>query len=47
MAPSWCPGMVEASRELRRVNGQLQLPELSAAIDAQIAETIAPDAQDV
>jgi putative transposase len=47
MALRWCAaGMVEAGKQFRRVNGHLHLPQLRAALDAEIAATVAPTAQD-
>src|SRR3954465_1922594 len=41
MALRWSPGgMVEASRQFRRVNGHLHLPKLRAALDAETAGTV-------
>jgi putative transposase len=38
--------MVEAGKQFRRVNGHLHLPQLRAALDAEIAATVAPTVQD-
>ena len=47
MALRWCAaGMVEAGKQFRRVNGHLHLPQLRAALDAEIAATVAPTVQD-
>jgi transposase-like protein len=47
MALRWCAaGMVEAGKQFRRVNGHLHLPKLRAALDAEIAGTVAPVMQD-
>ena len=47
MALRWCAaGMVEAGKQFRRVNGHLHLPMLRAALNAEIAGTVAPDMQD-
>ena len=41
MALRWCTaGMIEASKQFRRVNGHLHLPALRAALDAQVAAEI-------
>ena len=38
MALRWCAaGMLEASKQFRRVNGHLHLPALRAALDAHVA----------
>ena len=38
MALRWCAaGMLEASKQFRRVNGHLHLPALRTALDAHIA----------
>jgi hypothetical protein len=43
----WCAaGMVEAGKQFRRVNGHLHLAKLRAALDAEIAATVAPAVQD-
>ena len=40
MALRWCAaGLVEASKQFRRVNGHLHLPALRAALDTQLATT--------
>jgi putative transposase len=47
MALRWCAaGMLEAGKQFRRVNGHLHLAKLRAALDAEIAETVAPAVQD-
>lgn len=45
MALRWCAaGMVEASKQFRRVNGHLHLPALRAALERHVAgETVGPD----
>ncbi|MGV1028547.1 MAG: IS256 family transposase [Dermatophilaceae bacterium] len=45
MALRWCAaGMVEASKQFRRVNGHLHLPALRAALQRHVAgETVGPD----
>jgi putative transposase len=44
----WCAaGMVEAGKQFRRVNGHLYLAKLRAALDAEIAKTVAPAGHDV
>ncbi len=41
MALRWCAaGMVEASKQFRRVNGHLHLPALHAALEREITETV-------
>jgi putative transposase len=46
MALRWCAaGMVEASKQFRRINGHLHLAKLRAALDAEIAGTVTPAAQ--
>jgi putative transposase len=41
MALRWCAaGMVEASKQFRRVNGYLHLPALRAALEAEVANTV-------
>ena len=43
MALRWCAaGMIEASRQFRRVNGHLHLPTLRAALDREFAEPVGP-----
>jgi hypothetical protein len=38
MALSWCAaGLVEASKQFRRVNGHLHLPALRSALERQVA----------
>ncbi len=34
----WAAGMLEASRQFRRVNGHLHLPALRAALERHVAE---------
>jgi len=45
MALRWCAaGMVEASKQFRRVNGHLHLPALRAALERHVAaESVGPD----
>ena len=45
MALRWCAaGMLEASKQFRRVNGHLHLPALRAALERHVAaETVTPD----
>ncbi len=44
MALRWCAaGMVEAGKQFRRVNGNLHLPSLRAALEREIAEPLGPD----
>ena len=39
MAIRWCAaGMLEASKQFRRVNGHLHLPALRAALERHVAE---------
>jgi len=41
MALRWCAaGMLEASKQFRRVNGHLHLPALRAALEREVAETV-------
>ena len=41
MALRWCAaGMVEASKQFRRVNGYLHLPALRAALKAEVAGAV-------
>ncbi len=43
MALRWCAaGMVEAGKQFRRVNGHLHLPTLRAALEREVAKTVAP-----
>ena len=43
MALRWCAaGMVEASKQFRRVNGHLHLPTLRAALERVCAEPVGP-----
>jgi putative transposase len=47
MALRWCAaGMLEAGKQFRRVNGHLHLPKLRAALEAEIAGTVAPAVHD-
>jgi len=47
MALRWCAaGMVEASKQFRRVNGHLHLPALRAALERELAETVRPPCND-
>jgi putative transposase len=47
MALRWCAaGMIEAGKQFRRVNGHLHLPALRAALERQVADTVAPTCQD-
>jgi putative transposase len=47
MALRWCAaGMVEAGRQFRRVNGHLHLTKLRAALETEIAGTVAPAVHD-
>src|SRR5205814_4307404 len=47
MALRWCAaGMVEAGKQFRRVNGHLHLPALRAALETEVAKTVAPVMQD-
>jgi len=47
MALRWCAaGMVEASKQFRRVNGDLHLPALRAALEAEVAEAVTGPCQD-
>jgi putative transposase len=45
MALRWCAaGMLEASKQFRRINGHLHLPTLRAALERHVAaETVGPD----
>lgn len=44
MALRWCAaGMVEASKQFRRVNGHLHLPALRAALERHAAESVGAD----
>lgn len=46
MALRWCAaGMIQASKQFRRVNGHLHLPALRAALDREIAEPVAHNDQ--
>jgi putative transposase len=43
MALRWCAaGMIEAGKQLRRVNGHLHLPTLRTALERQSAESVGP-----
>jgi putative transposase len=47
MALRWCAaGMVEASKQFRRVNGYLHLPALRAALEAEVAATVTRTRED-
>ncbi len=48
MALRWCAaGMVEASKQFRRVNGHMHLPALRAALERHVAEqTVGADRHD-
>jgi putative transposase len=47
MALRWCAaGMLEAGKQFRRVNGHLHLSKLRAALEAEIAGTVAPAVHD-
>jgi hypothetical protein len=47
MALRWCAaGMVEASKQFRRVNGYLHLPALRIALEAEIAKTVTSQCED-
>ena len=48
MAMRWCAaGMIEAARQLRRVNGHLHVPALRAALERHVAEqNVSTDRQD-
>jgi hypothetical protein len=47
MALRWCAaGMVEASKQFRRVNGYLHLPALRAALEAEVATTVTSPCED-
>jgi putative transposase len=47
MALRWCAaGMVEASKQFRRVNGYLHLPALRAALEAEVAKTVTGPCED-
>jgi putative transposase len=47
MALRWCAaGMVEAGKQFRRINGPLHLSALRAALEAEIAGTVAPAVHD-
>jgi hypothetical protein len=43
LALRWCAaGMVEATKQFRRVNGHLHLPKLRAALERHVRETVTP-----
>jgi putative transposase len=47
MVLRWCAaGMVEASKQFRRVNGYLHLPALRAALEADVAKAVTDPCQD-
>jgi putative transposase len=47
MALRWCAaGMVEASKQFRRVNGYLHLPALRAALEAEVAKNVTGSCKD-
>ena len=47
MALRWCAaGMVEASKQFRRVNGHLHLPTLREALERDTAQTVRPTGHD-
>ncbi len=47
MALRWCAaGMLEATKQFRRVNGFLHLPALRAALDAHVSGTVSPRCDD-
>ena len=47
MALRWCAaGMVEATKQFRRVNGFLHLPALRTALDAHVTKAVAPPCED-
>ena len=47
MALRWCAaGMVEASKQFRRVNGHLHLPTLREALERETAQTVRPTGHD-
>jgi putative transposase len=47
MALRWCAaGMLEATKQFRRVNGCLHLPALRAALDAHVHGTVTPPEYD-
>ncbi len=46
MALRWCAaGMLEASKQFRRVNGHLHPPALRKALEAEIRKTVGPVVQ--
>jgi hypothetical protein len=47
MALRWCAaGMVEATKQFRRVNGYLHLPALRAALEAEVAKPVTGPCED-
>jgi transposase-like protein len=47
MALRWCAaGMIEAGKQFRRVNGHLHLPELRAALEREVNQTLEPACHD-
>ena len=47
MALRWAAaGMIEAGKQLRRVNGHLHLPALRAALEAEVRTSVGPVVQD-
>jgi hypothetical protein len=47
MALRWAAaGMVQAGKQFRRVNGYLHLPALRAALEAEVASTVAASCKD-
>ena len=47
MALRWCAaGMIEASKQFRRVNGHLHLPALRHALESEVNENVGPVHQD-
>jgi putative transposase len=47
MALRWCAaGMVEASKQFRRVNGHLHLPVLREALEREVTQTVGPTCHD-
>ena len=47
MALRWCAaGMIEASKQFRRVNGHLHLPALRHALESEVTENVGPVHQD-
>jgi hypothetical protein len=43
---TFAPGMIEAGKQFRRVNGHLHLPTLRAALERQSAESVGPVVHD-